>query len=169
MKRILLIIAAVLMFLAIGGCGNESIEYVRPVHAYYCTQQISYNSANGVFAAEQREFSGYEDRIKDFLNEYLRGPQDTSLRSPFPLGAFIIDYAQQNDTIRLHLNVHFSRLAPNELTVACACLSKTLFELTDAKTVHIQVDGDSQSNSQITMTVDNIFYADDAQAKKTED
>ena len=160
MKRIICFISFIAILFCLYGCTQKSVDYKTPVKVYYCRDEISYNSPEGVFMFEYREFSGWEDRTRDFLNTYLGKPISPELTSPFPFGAWIIELEQDGSTVDILLNIHFSRLAPNELTNACTCLSLTVFDLLNVETVNFQIDSSKQTRQTITMTKENLCFSE---------
>lgn len=160
MRRFLSFICIAAILFCQFGCTNQAENFKNPVDVFYCTSPIKYNSLEGVFAREQRDFSGWNGNLQGFLNEYVTGPTSNGLTSPFPLGALILTLEQEDTAISLLLNFHFSRLSPNELTLACACLSLTLFQLTNAERVSFHIDGANEDRAIITMTRENLSLMD---------
>lgn len=155
MKLLCLLLSISLFLLC--GCGNTK-EILDPVTVFYCSDTVSFQSTTSVFDSEVRDYSVGGGNLRDFLNVYLSGPDADALYSPFPTGSWIVSLTEENHTINLYLNNQFSRLAPNELTVACTCLAMTVFGLTESETVHFIVD---ESNSPIiSLTKDNIKLVD---------
>ena len=160
MRQFLSFVCVVAALFCLFGCTNQAENFKDPVDVFYCTSPIKYNSLEGVFARERRDFAGWSGNLQGFLNEYVTGPKSNGLTSPFPLGALILTLEQEETAISLLLNIHFSRLSPNELTLACACLSLTLFQLTNAESVSFQIDGASEDRAIITMTRENLSLMD---------
>ena len=160
MKRLICLIFVIIIIFALYGCSNKTGDFKNPVKLYYCRDEITYNTHEGVFMYEYREFSGWEDKPRDFLNTHFNKPISDDLISPYPFGAWILDLAQDGNTVNLLLNIHYSRLAPNELTNACACLSLTVFDLLDADTVNLRIDSPTQGRQTITMTKENLFFSE---------
>lgn len=165
MRRVLTILYVITLIFCLLGCDNTTADFIEPVDVFYCVSPITYDTIDGVFGREAREFFGWEGNLHDFLNDYLTGPKNSRLVSPFPLGGRVLDFKQNESTIKLVLNVHFSRLAPNELTLACACISMTLFELTNAESVDMQIDGVGEENLTIIMTRSNLHLSDTTKHK----
>jgi len=154
--------ALCISLLLLCGCGNTK-EIQEPVTVFYCTDSVSFQSETSVFASEVRDYSVGGGNLRDFLNVYLSGPDTDALYSPFPSGSWIVSLSEENHTIYLHLNNQFSRLAPNELTVACTCLAMTIFELTESETVNFLVD--NTHTPIISLTKDNIKLIDSTKAE----
>ncbi len=160
MKRFLSFICIAAALFCQFGCTNQAEKLKNPVDVFYCTSPIKYNSFEGVFAREQRDFAGWSGNLQGFLNEYVTGPTSNGLTSPFPLNGQILTLEHEGTAISLLLSIHFSKLSPNELTLACACLSMTLFQLSNADRVSFQIDGANEDRTIITMTRENLCLMD---------
>ena len=160
MKRIFALFAALIVLLCIYGCKSNVIEINQPVRVFYCNADIEFQSEDGLISSEIHEYYGWEEKPREFLNEYLSGPLSSDLISPFPLGARIVDLEQSGQIIDIQLNANFLRLSPSELTTACACISMTILELFDAETVNIEVISYGSENNMITMSRSNLFLSD---------
>ncbi len=161
MKRWIHIVIATLVLLSCLGCANKKTEYVHPVNVYYCRDEVAFNSEDGVFYPEIREFAGYEQDLIYFMNLYLNGPGDNDLYAPFPTGAKILELDAGKNETRILLSTQFSLLSGYELTISCACISKTLMELTDCETVNFYIDGMQENESnEIVMSKDKLLLKD---------
>ncbi len=161
MRRWICLLIPAIMLLLILGCTNNKTEYIQPVSVYYCRSQIIYNAIDGVLAPETREFSGFENDLRGFLNQYLKGPYSDKLSSPFPTGGWILALDRQNAQMHIRLSMHFSQLSGKEQTLACACISKTVFELIDCESVCLYIDGSQDSEDiAITITKEDLLLMD---------
>lgn len=152
MRRWICLLIAVLMLLLCFGCTKGKTEYKQPVSVYYCRSKIAYNTIDGVLAPETRDFDGFEHDLRGFLNQYLKGPHSENLSSPFPNGGWILMLDQQGTQMFVRLSMHFSQLTGKEQTLSCACISKTLLELTDCESICLQIDG-AHGNEDVTITM----------------
>ena len=157
MKRILILIFAVLLVSCLFGCHyNDGGDILEPVEFYYprTTEAIVYGSDNGVIAAEIREASGHTKDLNYLLSMYTRGPLDSGFRSPFPDGCRPLDVYIEEDCLYIRLSSSFTTLENLELTTACAALAKTGLRIagtqyisihseSTAKTVHAKYDAES--------------------------
>ena len=160
MKRIICAFLTFLFVFSIAGCQNNKQDIMKPVHLYFCRTETEFQTADGLFAPEQREFTGWENQIREFLNQYLSGPTSTDLVSPFPAGGWIVELSQNNSTVDILLSVNFTRLSPNELTTACACISLTVFELLEAETVNFRITSLDPEESSFTMSRNTLLLSD---------
>lgn len=163
MKRLTSILLLIAMALSLCACNTD--ELVEPGNFYYCRfETTTYGTDQDVIAAEERELWGVRDDIGAMLELYLQGPvNDKLLQSPFPRDTRLIDWSMNRSTLRINLSEEFAALSGVDLTVACACLSRTFMELTDATSVRIYasnalLDGETS----IILTKDNLRYSDDS-------
>ncbi len=159
MKKIIICILTVALAICICGCGNQRSEMIHPVNVYYCRETADYNSDMGAFAAIQLDMGEWDGRTLAFVNFYISSPVKDGLKSPFPTGAGITAIEYLDNALRVQLNPLFSRLSAGELTVACACISLTLFELTSANSVRFNLHG-APDDAVAVMTRDNLLFKD---------
>ena len=158
MRRIISFILIVVMLFCLFGCSHSNkTEMVKPVAVYYCQKDVDYNS--GIIVADKMDYNDWNGRMLAFLNFYISAPVKESMDSPFPAGANINAIEYRNDTLRVQLNALFSRLSASELTVACACITLTLFELTDAYAVSFSYHNGSNETIAV-MNRDNLIFRD---------
>ena len=157
MKRIAIMLLC-LTFLF--GCSAKR-NMQEPVSVYYCASQVSYGSADGFIVSEKHEFYNRHNELKKFINEYLNGPNSPKLVSPFPTGASVLELTERDSTIILMLNLPFLQMTPSELTLAYACISMTLFEITDFQSVHLYIWGTDYEIEHTVMSRGHLHLADD--------
>ncbi len=162
MKRIACFLFALMSLFSMCACSADDSNIQVPALFYYCAATISYDSETGIIDSEIRETANFQDDLMSILNHYLQGPQSHQLSSPFPDGSCVEWLNQVGTEITLIISQSFTKLTGINLTLACACLSKTLFSLTDAQTIkihagHITLDG----NDYITLTRDSLLLLDD--------
>lgn len=159
MKRTISFLLILVCLLCLPGC--ESAEDVTAANFYYVRNSYIYGKEDGVMAAEVRsieEFSGDQE----VLRNYLYGPQDASLASPFPAGIEIKKFARNEDTLYVTLSAHIVTLPKAKQVLACACLARTAMELTGAKAVHFQTDDtDFARMEPLLIDEDSILLYDD--------
>ena len=165
MKRSICLICILSLLFVFWGCRKDEVEIISPVQLYYCNANIDFHSEQPVIVSETREFYGWEDNTKGFLNEYLAGPISTELSSPFPHGGWILAMTENDIEITVTLSSNFGKLSANELTIACACISNTIFDLLHAEIIHFQVFSSTSVHNTVTMTRDNILLFDNTQTQ----
>ena len=163
MKKRIFCIFAILLVLSFPACANQSSYIEKPADFYYCTSSISFESEQGVIASEIRESALYQHDLTALINYYMRGPSSTNLTSPFPTGSAVLWINQNNDGIILVMNQQFSQLTGINLSLACSCLSKTVFSVLDTESITIRCrESTLDGNETITMTRDSILIQDKA-------
>ena len=160
MKRMFYLLITVFFLLFVSGCKDESVEIIKPVQLYFCKADVSFQSADGLIASEEWEFSGWENKTLEFLNKYLAGPVSAELISPFPVNGRIVELTQNGSTVDILFNDNFTRLSPNELTTACACISLTVFDLLNAETINFEIASLDSENNLITMSRSTLLLSD---------
>ena len=161
MKRIICLML-VLAFLLLSGCHySDSGDILEPVTFYYprATDHFVYGAEDGVLAGEVREGSGHVGDLNYLITMYLRGPQDTTLRSPFPAGCKLEEVRSGGNTLCIVLGSEFTALENTELTLACAALAKTCLALSHTQRVRIDSSSDEKTFT-VTLTEDSLLLAD---------
>lgn len=135
MKRYFCLLLCLLMILS--GCGNDQKKLEKPVRYYYCKADVTFEKDGAVIDYESRDSVGFEDNVFYLISRYLRGPEDSAFAKTFP------DYTRLNtcditeSTVTLSLSNEFALLSGVELSLACAALTMTVYELTGRETVRI--------------------------------
>lgn len=152
MRRFLCII--ILICLLLSGCHFARERIKDPVTFYYVSNDFQ-ETLTDVITSELREASGHTNDLSYLMALYLMGPVEEDNRSPIPRGTRI--YVVQNDAsgVVLKLSDTPIRMTDAQFSLACACLSLTCLELTDADTITI-----SNENRSVTMTADTILLFD---------
>lgn len=157
MKRAILLLLVASMALGLAACGSQdavTYYYVRDPQAYL------YGVADGVMVGESRTAAGHIDDLRYLLILYFHGPVNEALKSPFPSGTTLESLTQKDDAIHIQLSGIVSVLEGADLTLACACLARTCFGLTDAETVTISSTG--LGTVSMTLERDSLLLVDDS-------
>ena len=162
MKRLLCILLLTVFLLS--GCQNQS-GYDAPVKFYYQRAQVSYFTDNGVIDYEIHEAQGYSTDYKYLLSLYLAGPEQPELKQIFPDNVTLVALELTENTAIVTLSDEIVRLTGLDLTIASACLSATVCEMTGVTSVTIRaanllIDG----NKSITMNRNHILLLDSSTA-----
>ncbi len=136
MKQILCIILAA--FVLFAGCAKQSGEQYNSVNFYYKTDPIDYESDSGIISTETRLVSGAVDNYTELLRQYLNGARKRNCISPFPAGTTLESFSMDDSIATVTLSSHLSLLTDHELMIACICMARTVFDLTDVQAVHIR-------------------------------
>ncbi len=166
MKRMIAILLSISMILPLLGCTQEE-EIQKPVTFYYRRADIAYGGSDGVVATEQRESLGHEDDIPYLMSMYLAGPQSYKLLQTFPPDLFIVSIHYVDDFAKIVFSFHLSELSGIDLTVACACITMTMIELTGVESVQISAASALLDDYQtITMDKDCLLLLDSSAKAK---
>lgn len=139
MKRSICFLIFFAIVFGLIGCADRGEAMQEPKHRYYRTNPNEYKNTRKTIDCEVFDAAIYNDDLKLLLNDYLMGPQSENLINPFPDSCAVESIVFHEDEVHLALNSGFSKLTGIDLSLACACISLTLFELTDCKSVHIAV------------------------------
>lgn len=162
MKRNIVLLLVISLVFSLLGCNHSSDkDFIEPVAFYYCTEFGTNENFDDVFMTEIHEGSNYAgDRIA-LLNRYLAGPYTDGSVSPFPVGLSIISLKTDQETICIVLSDQITELQGLSLTLACACLSQTIFELYSCDCVEISVsNGTLDGSESIRIYKDDLLFAD---------
>ena len=153
MKRIICLILAAVFLLS--GCCLSGERIKEPVTFYYVRAEYPYTAKDSIFASEEREASGHRNDLTYLLALYLIGPTDEELVSPIPRGTRIYSAVIHQDTVYLNLSDTTSTLTDSAFSIACACLSLTCMDLTDAEFVTV-----SSGDRKVTMSAESLMLFD---------
>ena len=162
MKQIIRLSAVFMLLACLCACHyNESGDILEPVEFFYPRKPASfvYGSADGVITSESRESSGHVNDLNYLLTMYLRGPQDISLRNPFPTGCKLEEVYAEGSTLYIRFSKEFTTLENAELTLACAALSKTCFSIIGYETISIHAESDGKL-VHIELNPDSMQFSD---------
>ena len=163
MKRILSLFLCFL-FLPMIGCQEEETPLQNPITVYYRRAEITSESSDSVIASLEIEGAGYEHDPTALLNFYLRGPIDPEFVNPFPFRTEVLEMKIENNAADLLMNPSMSKLSGIDLSVACACLTKTVMALHGVQSVTIRVRGGTLDGADaITMDSDVLHLLDELQ------
>lgn len=161
MKKLLCILLA-LCLLPLLGCAQPEDPIENPVFFYYRQKALSYDDENSVITKELRDAGARQDDISYLLEQYLQGPESETLLATFPRGSQISFQVLENTAV-IVVNDKFATLTGIDLSLACACLTLTVCELTDTEYALIQgqdvlLDG----NHSIYMSRNSILLLDNS-------
>ena len=163
MKRLIAFLLILSLCLSLAACADP-----HAITFYYAREktEYQYGAADGVMVGESREAAGHVDDLRYLLILYLHGPVSENLRSPFPAGTDLVELTQEGDSLTIRLSSIVSVLEGTDLTLACACLARTCFDLTDVRTVTILAKG--LETVSMTMERDDLLLTDDSAEYMTE-
>lgn len=129
MKRILSFLILPLCFC---GCAQNTAPS-EGTQFYYPTTVVSYGTESSAIAYELREYT--ELPTQEIIALYLQGPRQEGLRCPFPSECTLINLQLSEEEAALVLSDSYAELSGLELSIANACLAKTVIGLTGSTTV----------------------------------
>lgn len=162
MKRMIALVLSALLLFGCVGCGQGANRDLKdPVTFYYLTDPELDSSFDSSFVTEIHEGSSYaQDRIA-LLNFYFEGPYTEGAISPFPKKLRAITIDQPGKAVQLLLSDEITTLTGLDLTLACACLSQTVFALYDCKAVEIRCEsGQIDGKEFIRIDAENLIFHD---------
>ena len=151
MKQILCLIL-IFSFL-LSGCGFFGERIKDPVTFYYLCEKYQ-EELCCVIGSEEREASGHTGDLPYLLALYQMGPTDDELLSPLPAGTHINTQIQDGH-VTLELSDSAHSLSDIDYSLACACLTLTCLNATNAVDVTVR-SGDRVK----TMTHDSLTLLD---------
>lgn len=161
MKYSVSLIVVLSLLLSMAGCGGETT--IDPGDFYYCSAAPVYDGTDGIIAPEVRELQGLRGNLDAMLSAYFSGPVSSDLVSPFPRETELLGWSMDESVLELNLSGAFAELSGIDLTIACACISRTFLGLTDAVIIRIQANGAVLNGSEyIEMTQSSLSLADDS-------
>lgn len=170
MRKISLILCLCLM-LGLLGCAGKQDQPEVPVQFFYPRQisSILYEGDDGVITHELRESAGNEENYRYLLNLYLRGPTAQSLRNPFPRATSVVSFEQYQDQVTVTLSDSFAQLSGMELTLAGACLLKTVNAMTGVQSLYIRAQTQPLDNSEyLLFRMNDLLLTDDTNTPDTD-
>ena len=130
MKRILCLL--LLLSILLCGCGKKD-----DVTFHYRSADELDPKTGSVLGAETRDVTGYRDDAKFLISLYLAGPLDQDLQSAFPAGTTLQSLIIRDDQLTIQLYDLPQALSDSDFSLACACLTMTCMEFTEARSVTI--------------------------------
>lgn len=158
MKRLICIFLIIILLL-LPGCKKNNKQILHPVTFYYKVDNLVYGADSKIIATEVRDANTHKNDFEYILNEYLMGPREIGCVSPFPAGTTLDELLMGGTKVNIVLSGHFLVATPSEMMLACACLTKTVTELTGVKTVQISVStGDISGQEYLRFTADDFHF-----------
>lgn len=173
MKRLICGVLLIGILLSFNGCQLPEKTSEDTVTFYYLREEYlreeisqgeitDYGENDSVIGDEKRDVQGYTGNLEYLLLLYLRGPADAALASPFPDGMKLVEAELEGDTLRIVLGPSWGSLNNLEKALACACLTMTCLDLTDAVQVQIITEEDLASGEKpIVMDQSSFLLLDD--------
>lgn len=167
MRKLTAILLLLCIAVSLNACTQQE-KLTDPVAFHYLraplpNDELTHGSADSVIAAELREGADYRHDLELMLDIYLHGSLDKAYLSPYPVGTTLRQFSVEGAEASIILSHHFRALSGMDLTLACACLSLTIMDLTGAESVTISTEGSlPDGTNSITMTRDDLILIDTA-------
>lgn len=161
MKRFVALLFTILLPILICGCNNDHNLPRTTVNFYYKTEPLDHISKNGVFTVEIRNARANSDDYQYLLEQYLNGARSANCISPFPAGTTLKSISINDSSASVTLSPHLSMLSGSDLTIACICLARTIFDMTGVQSVQISAQNNLvNSEPYITITTNSFTMND---------
>ncbi len=161
MKKIFCIIVISACLFLIIGCHSVSKQDSNSVLFYYMHNDFKYGMESGVITPAAVTVNADDSDYESLLNLYFNGPTNYESISPFPSGISLVNLQMDNNKVQLVLSPHMATLSDSEFTVACACLTRTVVEMTGIGTLHITIQGPQDKENKVwTFTLNDFTYFD---------
>ena len=156
MKRLTCLLLICCLFLS--GCTMFGARVKEPVTFYYIRSDYQ-ETMQSVIGSEIREAAGHRSDLPYLLALYSMGPSSESLVSAFPKNIKIIPTEHTEKGIVLSISDELLDMTESEFTLACACLSLTCMELTDAEKITL-VSGERKLaiRKDNLLTLENLVW-----------
>ncbi len=132
-RRVIALITAFCLVLSGCAVAARSDASGEPLTFYYLMRDAEQLRGEEAVASETRIASVLS--LWDLIDLYLKGPEDETLRSPFPAGTAVRDIQYPDGVLTLHMSGAFFTLTGVELSLACCCLADTVFAYTGREAV----------------------------------
>lgn len=147
--------------LLITGCNQSHPTSANSVRYYYVNHEVEFGTESGIIVPTVREIEGRSDDYFYLVSQYLNGPTSYDCISPFPAGTALEELNWDQNRVQIVLSPQITTLSGLDLMVACACLTKTVAELTGINTVQMRSSGGLLNGEQtITLTSDSFMLWD---------
>lgn len=163
MNRYIALFLLLSVFLGLTACTKQDPAIQEPVSFYYRRSALSYGENDTAILSLVADANGHKHDFPWILGEYLKGPQSEDMLQTFPHGTTLVSLTMDGDAVTVVLSKHLGQLTGVDLTIACACLTKTVIGLTNAKTVIIQAENsDLNGAPQIVMDEEILLLLDNS-------
>ena len=146
MKKLILLFLCLLILLT--GCIPSRKSAENTANFYYCKDSDAFSVGEAFIQPEERAITEAQKDLSKLLRVYFAGPEEAGYRSPLPDHLAVISCEIADDTVFITLSDQISRLTGSRLTVACACISLTVLDYTNAESVVIRAQNSLLDGSE---------------------
>ncbi len=159
MRKTILILLAISLLYSMIGCRQRSEEILEPVTFYYQADLSSDEDFDSIISPEIRE--GADLTEAELLDLYLSGPAADHLVNPFPENLSVLMLTRKGPQVEITLSNQLGQLSGIDLSLACACLASTAFELLNCQIVEIMISGTLiDGKASIMIKQEDLVYID---------
>lgn len=164
MKRVISITLVILCLFSLCGCKQSTAPADDQIIFYYPRLKLNYGYEDAVISSELRDVENRANDIGYVIRLYLNGPVSDELYSPFYSDTTLFGAERVDDTLYITLGgKEINQKSQLQFTIACACLAKTCFSLTDVSEIQINtLIRENSGLSAIVFNKDNLILWDDA-------
>jgi hypothetical protein len=164
MKKILRIALVILCLISLCGCQRSKQPVDDQIVFYYPRLNLNYGQEDAVISSELRDIENRANDISYVIRLYLNGPVSDELYSPFYSDTTLFGAERVDNTLYITLGgKEINQKSQLQFTIACACLAKTCFSLTDVSEIHINtLIRENSGLSAIVFDNENLILWDDA-------
>ena len=148
MKRIVSILLILALCLCFPACSRKTERIQEPVSFYYLRAELTYGGDDSVICPQQAESAGHEKDLVWLLNSYFQMTPAEGLINPFPSGTKLVSVTIEESTANVVVSDVFCLNHDMDLTIACACITMTVMELTDVETVTVRTINTTLNGAQ---------------------
>lgn len=152
-----------LSLLCLTACSQpvEEVQWEYP--CYYLQSARSFGQEEGVLTAETRLASLPLPSHEELLNDYLAGPQNDKLTTPFPEKLQCVDTSLDDGVLTVVLNQDWWQGSDISRTLATACITRTVLSLPEIKGVCLETaESGAAGDSTVVMTGQEFLYLDNS-------
>lgn len=161
MKRAFIILIALIIVLFLPSCNSRVPTKGKPVTFYYVQNELAYGTDAPLLVPTTRMVDETENGVDKIIRIYLNGPTSYDCISPFPGGTELVDIYSDGDKAVLILSPHIGTLSPGKQTIAYACLTRTVIELTGVSAVQLRLEHNLVNGAEeATFTLDSFTLFD---------
>ena len=126
-----------------------------PISTFFYIRPETEFESESILVTEERNIQA---PLKDLLIQYLSGPLDEHLQSPFPAETTLIDCTIIDSQVEIILSNEASSLTGIELSVACCALARTCFKNSDVSAVNISTQSALLNGQKTISFTEAMFY-----------
>lgn len=162
MRRFFCLLVVIILALLFFGCDTPPVNDDKSVVFYYVHNELEYGTESGVIKSTVANVDVESDDYTAILALYFNGPTNYECISPFAAGTTMEEFGVDGNKAQVILSPHMATLNDSALTVALACLTRTIVELTGVSTVQVRIQNCKiYGEDSITLSLNSFNYFDD--------